>query len=507
MPGECLLHGDDLWLSGCLLHATSEAWSHLRLLVYSLHLLAVLRHDGLLALEILCSEVLAQITVCEDGVAAVGLVEGFEDEPATDEAVGIRLCGLGIGSHWCEVLGTVLELYPVYADRCIALNGDHQVCHTLRRECQRGGIREPLVAEVTTEHRRSAGRRLGLHGHINLGNDFTGSTLLTDRERGVLGGLGGNHQIAISEAAEIDVIILQPAFSGNRGLITAEGVDGIDERISHTLAGAAVTVNLNLLGSLVDTYAAQGGLHLLDGAVGIEIEFLDADRTALVVAGREPVAVIEQIPLTFVVDDAVVVSPAAVVVLGHDQALVLVGTHRVLTHGVAEHFGILTDVWIGEVVVAVILEGKRSFSLTVGQVLETVHTHHLELSLTPLYFLLWSVVGQFLHVGLEFGTASCTPEDVGVAVRCLKHTGVDAVNALDRLRLRDERSLRSVCDSHADTKAAHGSLGGRGEVEIVLAVALNAVGCPHRIGVRAHPGYFVLGDDHTVVCPVGEILG
>ena len=46
-----------------------------------------------------------------------------------------------------------------------------------------------------------------------------------------------------------------------------------------------------------------------------------------------------------------------------------------------------------------------------------------------------------------------------------------------------------------------------GEVEIVLAVFLDAVGCPHRVGVRTHPGYFVLGNDDTVVCPVGQIFG
>ena len=182
MPGECLFHGGDLWLSGRLLHATTKTGSHLCLLVHSLHLLAILRHNSLLALEILCSEVLAQITICENGVATVGLVEGLEDEPATDEAVGIRLGRLGIGSHRRKVLGTILELYPVYADGGITLNGNHQVCHTLRRECQRSGIREPLVAEVTTEHGRSASRRLGLHRHIDLGKDLTGSTLLTDRE-------------------------------------------------------------------------------------------------------------------------------------------------------------------------------------------------------------------------------------------------------------------------------------------------------------------------------------
>ena len=200
------------------------------------------------------------------------------------------------------------------------------------------------------------------------------------------------------------------------------------------------------------------------------------------------------------------VGPAAVGVLGHNQALVFVGTHGVLTHGIAENLGILTHIRIGEVVVAVILEGEGTLSLTVGQVFQTVHTHHLHLTVAPLDFLLRGVVGQLLHVVFELGTAAVAPEDVGIAVGSQEHTGVDAVDALDGFRLRNERTLRTVSDGHADTEAEAIRRCG-GEVEIVLAVTLDAVGSPHRIGVGTHPGHFVLGDNHTVVCPVGEILG
>ena len=217
--------------------------------------------------------------------------------------------------------------------------------------------------------------------------------------------------------------------------------------------------------------------------------------------------VIEQIPLALVVHNAVVVGPAAVGMLGHDEAFVFVGTHRVLTHGVAEHLGVLPHIRIGQVVIAVVLEGERAFSLTVGQVLEAVHAHHLEFALTPLHFLLRSVVGEFLHIILELGATSGTPEDIGVAVGCLQHAGVDAVDALDGLRLGNERSFGAVGDGYTNTEATHASSRSRGEVEIVFAVSVDAVGRPHRIGVWSYPGHFVLSDNHTMVGPVGQILG
>ena len=83
---------------------------------------------------------------------------------------------------------------------------------------------------------------------------------------------------------------------------------------------------------------------------------------------------IEQIPLALVIDDAVVVGPTAIVMFRHNQSLILIRSHRVLTHGIAEDFGILPHVRIGEIVVAIVLEGERALRLTVGQVLEAVHT-------------------------------------------------------------------------------------------------------------------------------------
>ena len=125
---------------------------------------------------------------------------------------------------------------------------------------------------------------------------------------------------------------------------------------------------------------------------------------------------IEQIPLALVIDDAVVVGPAAIVVLSHNQTFILVRSHRILTHGIAQNLRVLSDVRIGKIVVAVILESQRALGLTVGQIFKAVDAIHLKFAFAPLHFLLGRVVGQFLHVGLEFGTATCSPEDIGIAV-------------------------------------------------------------------------------------------
>ena len=75
--------------------------------------------------------------------------------------------------------------------------------------------------------------------------------------------------------------------------------------------------------------------------------------------------VIEQVPLALVVDNAMMVGPAAVGMLGHNQAFVLVGTHWVFTHSITENLGILSDIRIGEIIVAVIFECEWTFGLTV----------------------------------------------------------------------------------------------------------------------------------------------
>ena len=109
---------------------------------------------------------------------------------------------------------------------------------------------------------------------------------------------------------------------------------------------------------------------------------------------------IEQIPLTLKVHDAVMIGPATVGMLCHDESLIFVWSHRVLAHCVCQHLGTIPHIGISKVEVAVILECKRTLSLTAWQSFKAVHAKHLELAVAPLHGFLRSVVCQFLHVVL-----------------------------------------------------------------------------------------------------------
>ena len=402
-----------------------------------------------LSLEILLAEVLIEIAICQDGVRTYVIVDGLQQHPATDKAVGIGLCCCGIGSNRLEVAVTVLELYPVDADFCIPLTSDTQVGNTLRHILQIDGLCEPLVTLVTTEL-----PHLGDDIHRHTGNNLTLGILLTDAEFSITTSLGIDDEVGIGNGAEVYIGIVQPAaFLRQGGLIAAEGIDSIDERCRHITAGSAVAVYLNLLGSLVDTHTTHGLLDFLDSTVGVEIKLLDTCGATLVITRREVVVVVEQVPLALVVDDAMVISPTAVRLLGHDQPFILIRTHGVLTHRITKHLRILTDIRIGQVIPTVGLKGKGTLGLTVGQVFQTVDTQHLKLTVAPLDFLLGGIVSQLLHIGLELGTTACTPKDVGIAVRSLEHTGVDTIDALDGFGLTDERSLGTVSNSNTDTEA------------------------------------------------------
>ena len=282
MPGEGLLHSLYLRLCRCLLttETTAETCGSLLLLEHGLYLLTVLRDDGLLSLEVLSIKMFAQIRVCEHGITAIGLGDRLQKQPTVDEAFCIRLCRRG--GDCIEILRTVLEADIVHAQGTFAFVGDHKVGHTLRNVVERSGLGEPLVALVTTEathHRISLGTTcglLGLHGQLDAGQNLTCSTLFADSKLGVVSGLDTHDEVAVGNHAEIHIIIFKPAALRWQGShIAAERVDGINQFAGHTIASATVAVDLDLLSSLVDTHTTHGLLHLLDGSVGIEVEFLD----------------------------------------------------------------------------------------------------------------------------------------------------------------------------------------------------------------------------------------
>ena len=89
-------------------------------------------------------------------------------------------------------------------------------------------------------------------------------------------------------------------------------------------------------------------------------------------------------------------------------------------------------------------------------------------------------------------------------------TRVDAADALDRLLLGDEGTVRSIGDGNSDAVAGKALSRLRllrgGEIEVILAVLVVAVSSPHLEGVGLYPRNLILGDDPAVVYPVDEVV-
>ena len=201
---------------------------------------------------------------------------------------------------------------------------------------------------------------------------------------------------------------------------------------------------------------------------------------------------IEEIPLTFVFDDGMVVCPACHWGFVHNDTLELKRSHRRVAHGVCKSLGRVAHPWEGVVVFTFALEDKGSFLESLWQVF-----HRLGLGV------------EFHHVVLQAchpHTHSC-PIDIRLAILGVdEHTGVDAIKAFDRSPHRLEWSFGIVGYCHSHAEALLVATGSCGEIEVVSPVLLHAVGSPHGVGVALHPWHLVLGDDNAVVGPIGEII-
>ena len=87
-----------------------------------------------------------------------------------------------------------------------------------------------------------------------------------------------------------------------------------------------------------------------------------------------------------------------------------------------------------------------------------------------------------IHGLVEFcaNKTAATPEEVHLAIVVGKDAWVDAKDTLDRLLTWCELSVRAIALSNADTETA-ATIRLCREEEIVFAVALDAVGRPHRV--------------------------
>ncbi len=201
---------------------------------------------------------------------------------------------------------------------------------------------------------------------------------------------------------------------------------------------------------------------------------------------------IEEIPLTVVLYNRVMVGPAACRRFFHYSALELKRAEGIVTHCIGQSFGVLA--YPGECIVVFpfALKYKGTFLEAVGQ---TFDSH--------------GIGSELDHVILKLCShhASSRPVDVALAVGVDEDARVDTVDTLDRLTHRHERAGRRCRSGNTYLESATLTLGCRGEVEEVLSVLVNAIGRPHRIRIGAYPRHIVLSYYHAVVGPVDKIVG
>ena len=223
--------------------------------------------------------------------------------------------------------------------------------------------------------------------------------------------------------------------------------------------------------------------------------------------------VIEQVPLPLELHDAVVVGPAAVLVLGHDDALEIPGSQGRARHGVSQRLcpTLLPHPGEGQVIPVAPAEGEGAFLEPLGQSLHRLSAHQhrhgrYAVVATGQRHLLQLAV-QLCHIALQTGSANAhaAPVEVCRTVVVYEHTGVDAADATYGLLLQAERPCGRVACGYADGESPtrHGCIG---EVEVVAPVLLHTVGCPHRVGVLLSPGHLLLAHYDAMVLPLGQVV-
>ena len=203
----------------------------------------------------------------------------------------------------------LVELNPVNLNSSVASSSNCKILHTL-----------DLVS-----HRKSNLSKFSSCRDVECRALTSCNSYLT-----ALRSLNAECHVLRSLLTEVELVECNLVTSlGEYSLPTLEVVSSVEVLDSCTV-DSAVTVDVYLLSRLDRSYTTLCRLDLLDSTVLVEVKLLDTSLTALVKVWRVVVVVIEEIPLTLVVDDTVVVCPAAVIVLSHDDTLVLVWSHRVL---------------------------------------------------------------------------------------------------------------------------------------------------------------------------------
>ena len=201
---------------------------------------------------------------------------------------------------------------------------------------------------------------------------------------------------------------------------------------------------------------------------------------------------IEEIPLSLIFHDAVMVGPALRRRLIHDDALECERSHRMVSHGISQRFGsiLFTYPREGEIILAVTLEGKRSF-------LESLRQSLYQFGLR----------GKFRHVWFQLShvQTSSSPVDISLSVFIYQHTRVYTMNPLYGFPHRHKWSFRLVGNSHTYSESLLLPFRSGREIEVIFPIFLHTIRSPHRIASILYPRYFILRNDDSMILPLSKI--
>ena len=108
------------------------------------------------------------------------------------------------------------------------------------------------------------------------------------------------------------------------------------------------------------SYTAQGRFHFPDSAVRIEKQRVDTHRTVLVKLWGVIIMVIEEVPLTVVFRDGMMIGPATDGRFVHDDALEGKRSHRAVSHSIRQCFSLVLYPRERKVILVLALEYVRS---------------------------------------------------------------------------------------------------------------------------------------------------
>ena len=204
--------------------------------------------------------------------------------------------------------------------------------------------------------------------------------------------------------------------------------------------------------------------------------------------------VIEEIPLSLIFHDAVMIGPALRWRLIHDDTLECERSHRMVSHGISQRFGAILFTYPreGEIILAVTLEGKWSFLESLRQSLYQ-----------------FGFRSEFRHVWFQLShVQTCSsPVDISLSVLIYQHTRIYAVHTLYGFPHRHKRSFRLVSNCHAYSESLLLPLGSGREIEVIFPVFLYTIRSPHRITAVLYPRYFILRNDDSMILPLRKISG